>query len=210
MVSAAEARRKRIAIKRQLKLSARGICDPYTAAFQKYHERAVSPEPPKPHRLHDKYWAKTPRQQILTNERIRWRDIDIIQQYLAPNGYILPRRTTLLTRRNQRDLIKAVRIAQQMALLPYNWRPFDYQAMPLMDPLQFMADRLLEKWRDMQDARARAMLVVMVKKYPYLNYREYFRYCREKGVSAGSMGTVENENEDVPPKKQGELISQIS
>jgi len=123
----------------------------------------------------------------------------IYERYLAPNGYILPRRTTLLSRRNQKCLVKAVRVAQKMALLPYNWKPFDYQTMPLMDPVQFLADRLLEKWRDFSDARARAMLVVMVVKYPYLNYREYFKYCREKGVSPGVM-----KSNDGPAKSASE------
>jgi len=197
MVSAAEARQQRIKIRRQLKEFRYGTKpgdgssgDPYSAAFRKYAGQA-NPEPPKPHRLDDKYWARTPHEQILGKERITWRDVDIIQQYLAPNGYILPRRTTLLSKMNQRKLMKAVRTAQKMALLPYDWKPFDYQTMPLMDPVQFMADRLVDKWIDLGDQRSRAMLIVMVKKYPHLNYGRYFKYCREHSLSPGAMCTVE-------------------
>jgi hypothetical protein len=68
---------------------------------------------------------------------------------------------------------RAVNTARCMAVLPFEWKPPDYNAMPLMDPLQFLADRLT---MDIENQRSRAMLEAMMVKYPQLNYRVYFKW----------------------------------
>merc|ERR1711865_660827 len=109
-------------------------------------------------------------------EKITWRDIDIIQHFMTDNGYILPRRTTMLSRGQQKRLVKSVKTAQVMSLLPYNWKPSDYQAMPLMDPLQWMADRLTDRVKEYGDKRSRAMVQIMMERHPELNYRVFLKH----------------------------------
>lgn len=175
LVSVAEQKRVRIQIKKSLRRNA-AVYNPYSPEFKKWHGRQAGETPPKPFALHDRHWERTPLQERLLRERITWRDIDIIQHFIADNGYILPRRTTMLTKQKQKDLVKAVKTAQRMSLLPYNWRPSDYQAMPLMDPLQWMADRLTDRVKESRDKRSRAMLQVMMERYPELNYRNFLKH----------------------------------
>lgn len=175
IVSAAEAKRMRIQIKRSLARMSKTY-NPYSSSFRVYHGQEAPEQPPKPFRLPDKFWEPTPLQVQLANERITFRDLDIIQHFLADNGYILPRRTTMLSRRKQKDLVKAVQTAQHMALLPFRAKPRDYQVMPLMDPLQWMADRLTDRVREDKDRRSRAMLQVMMERYPELNYRNFLKH----------------------------------
>ncbi|CAJ1327920.1 unnamed protein product [Effrenium voratum] len=121
------------------------VYNPYSAAYRNYHKRQMPDEPPKPFRLPDKFWEPTPLQVRLANERITFRDLDIMQHFLADNGYILPRRTTMLSRKKQGELVKAVSTAQHMCIIPFRNKLKDYQVMPLMDPLQWMADRLTDR-----------------------------------------------------------------
>lgn len=175
LVSVAEQKRVRIQIKKSLKRCAKEY-NPYSAEFQRLHERSPSDAPPKPFRLPDHHWERTPLQERLGKEKITWRDVDIIQHFIADNGYILPRRTTTLSRQKQAKLVKAVKIAQRMALIPYNWKSPDYQAMALMDPLQWMADRLFDRVQEKRDRRSRMMLRVMMERHPDLNYRNFLRH----------------------------------
>eukprot|EP00929_Paragymnodinium_shiwhaense_P082742 TRINITY_DN43759_c0_g1_i1.p1 TRINITY_DN43759_c0_g1~~TRINITY_DN43759_c0_g1_i1.p1 ORF type:complete len:388 (-),score=73.79 TRINITY_DN43759_c0_g1_i1:91-1191(-) len=181
-VSIAEQKRVRIQIKKSLRRCA-DVYNPYTSASANYHGRnGPIDEPPKPFRLSDKHWEKTPLQERLGKERITWRDVDIIQHFVADNGYILPRRTTMLTVKKQKELVKAVKVAQMMSLLPYDWRVKDYQAMPLMDPLQWMADRLTDRAIELRDLRSRAMLKVMMSRHPELNYRRFLKDEATRGA----------------------------
>lgn len=175
IVSAAEAKRMRIQIKRSLARMSKTY-NPYSSSFRVHHGQEAAAQPPKPFRLPDKFWEPTPLQVQLANERITFRDLDIIQHFLADNGYILPRRTSMLSRRKQQELVKAVITAQHMALLPFRTKPRDYQVMPLMDPLQWMADRLFDRVREDKDRRSRAMLQVMMERYPELNYRNFLKH----------------------------------
>jgi len=179
IVGAAEAKRTRIQIKRSLARMA-GVYNPYNTSFRNYHKREKPDEPPKPFRLPDTFWEPTPLQAQLAREKITFRDLDIIQHYLADNGYILPRRTTMLSRKKQKELVNAVITAQHMALLPYRMKLKDYQAMPLMDPLQWMADRLTDRVKEERDRRSRAMLQVMMERYPELNYRNFLKHEAER------------------------------
>lgn len=175
LVSVAEQKRVRIQIKKSLRRNA-AVYNPYSADFKKHHGRESRDPPPLPFALPDKHWERTPLQERLNRERITWRDIDIIQHFIADNGYIMPRRTTMLSRQQQKQLVKAVKTAQNMALLPYNWKTPDYQAMPLMDPLQWMADRLTDRVKEHGDKRSQAMLQVMMDRYPELNYRSFLKH----------------------------------
>lgn len=194
-VSVAEQKRMRIQIKKSLRRCA-GIYNPYSSSFQRWHNRTPGEQPPKPFRLPDKYWEPTPLQARLANEKVTWRDVDIIQHYIADNGYILPRRTTMLSRKKQQALVKAVRVAQRMSLLPYQWQIKDYQAMPLMDPLQWTADRLTDRVVQDRDLRSRAMLKVMMERHPELNYRNFLKHEAEqqKREAASAGRSVGNDS----------------
>mmetsp|Transcript_16680 Transcript_16680/g.39126 ORF Transcript_16680/g.39126 Transcript_16680/m.39126 type:complete len:307 (+) Transcript_16680:167-1087(+) len=187
--SAAQQKRIRIQIKKSLARCA-NVYNPYTKASMQWHGRQAGDQMPKPFRLPDRYWEPSPLQVRLGRERITWRDIDIIQHFIADNGYILPRRTTMLSRKQQMALVRAVRVAQRMSLLPYQWRLQDYQAMPLMDPLQWTADRLTERWVEGRDKRSRAMLQVLMERNPELNFRNFLRHEANQG-SAGAAATTE-------------------
>lgn len=186
-VSVAEAKRVRIQIKKSLRRSS-NVYNPYSPEFKQWHgQEAGGQQPPKPFRLPDRYWEKTPLQERLGRETITWRDIDVIQHFIADNGYILPRRTTTLDRKQQAALVKAVRVAQRMSLLPYQWKLKDYQAMPLTDPLQWMADRLTDRALEERDRRSRAMLQVMIERHPALNYKRFLRAeAQRQGEPAGA------------------------
>merc|ERR1711920_1053700 len=108
----------------------------------------------------------------------------------------LPRRTTMLSRKQQKRLVKAVCTAQMMSLLPYKWRLQDYQAMPLTDPLQWMVDRLTERVVEHRDRRSAAILQVMSERHPELNFRNFLRHEARRGerhggtsASAATSGT---------------------
>lgn len=174
-VSVAEQKRIRIQIKKSLKRCSQ-VYNPYSREFKKWHDRKAGETPPVPFRLPDKHWEPTPLQVRLARERITWRDIDIIQHCLADNGYILPRRTTMFPIRKQKELVRAVKRAQKMALLPYFTKPQDYQCMPLMDPLQWTAERLTDRWIDDRDRRSQAMLRVMMERHPELDFRRFLRH----------------------------------
>lgn len=200
--SVAEQKKERIAIKKSFKRCS-AVYNPYSASFMQYHERKASEPFPKPFRLPDTFWEQTPLQARLSREKITWKDIDIIQHCLADNGYILPRRTTTLSRKKQNEMVKAVKVAQHMALIPYTWRVKDHQAMPLMDPLQWMVDRLTENWTNphKRDLRSRAMLRVMMEKYPELNFRLFLKHEAQKAQEEGAWqpGQAETDTKAAPP-----------
>lgn len=178
LVSVAEQKRVRIQIRKSLKRCA-NVYNPYSREFRNWHSREVPSEMPKPFRMPDRHWEPNPLQVRLAKEKITWRDLDIIQHFIADNGYILPRRTTMLSRKQQKDLVQAVRTAQVMALLPYKWRLPDYQAMPLMDPLQWTVDRLTDRWMEGRDKRSKAMLQVLMERNPELNYQRFLAHEAE-------------------------------
>lgn len=182
-VSVAEQKKIRIQIKKSLKRCS-PVYNPYSSDFKRYHGREKGDEPPKPFRLPDKHWEQSPLQVRLSREKITWRDVDIVQHFLADNGYILPRRTTTLSRKQQQALVKAVRVGQIMSLIPYKWKLKDYQAMPLMDPLQWTADRLTDRVVEARDRRSRAMLHVMMERYPELDYRNFLLHEAERAKAA--------------------------
>jgi len=188
-VSAADQKRIRHQVKKSLRRCSQ-VYNPYSSEFRRWHGQETGDQPPKPFRLPDKHWELTPLQERLSRERITWRDVDIIQHFIADNGYILPRRTTMLSRRKQAELVKAVQIAQRMALLPYNWKLKSFQAMPLVDPLQWMVDRLTDKVTEERDKRSHAMLRVMMERHPELNFRAFLKHEAEKATSERAASSV--------------------
>lgn len=50
---------------------------------------------------------------------IDYKDVTRLRRYMAENGKILPRRQTGTCARHQRELANAIKLARQMALLPY-------------------------------------------------------------------------------------------
>ena len=50
---------------------------------------------------------------------IRYRDIELLRSFLRDQGKILPRRSTHLTVKQQKQLSKAVKRARMLKLLPY-------------------------------------------------------------------------------------------
>ncbi|PZO56054.1 MAG: 30S ribosomal protein S18 [Phormidesmis priestleyi] len=56
---------------------------------------------------------------IQPDEKIDYKDVDLLRKYVTERGKILPRRITGLTSKQQRDLTKAIKRARIVALLPY-------------------------------------------------------------------------------------------
>jgi len=176
MVGAAEARRQRIAIRRSLMRQYR-MYDPYSA--ERNRGRPPVDPFPTPHKTDEQFWDPPPvMRRILRNHGryLTWRDVDVLHHFVSENGFILPRRITHATRRQQRTIFGSIVQARQMAVLPYDWKPTPAEMMPVMDPLQYLADKLTERYMTLRDRRAQAILKVMVQKYPNLNYFKYLKY----------------------------------
>ncbi|CAN5769688.1 30S ribosomal protein S18 [soil metagenome] len=56
---------------------------------------------------------------IQPDEKIDYKDVDLLRKYVTERGKILPRRISGLTAKQQRDLTKAIKRARIVALLPY-------------------------------------------------------------------------------------------
>ena len=50
---------------------------------------------------------------------IDYKNVEMLKEFIAPNGKISPRRTTGTCAKHQRELAKAIKNARFMALLPY-------------------------------------------------------------------------------------------
>jgi small subunit ribosomal protein S18 len=51
---------------------------------------------------------------------IDYKNIELLNKFIASNGKILPKRSTGTTAKNQRRLSVAIKRAREMALLPYH------------------------------------------------------------------------------------------
>ncbi len=190
LVSAADAKAVRVQIRKAL-LKNKQRYDSYSLDFRKWLKRLPADKIPVPHKVHEQFWEHSGLQKQLTRERITWRDPDILQHFRAANGYILPRRLTKLSRRKQMDLVKAVRIAQQMALIPFDWNSSGSETMPLMDPLQWMGYRLsrrVEKGKngvpvkdEVKNVRAAAMMTSLAETKPDVNVNYFKHLIRKRG-----------------------------
>jgi len=56
---------------------------------------------------------------ISINQKIDYKDIDVLSLFLTEQGKILPRRATGVTVQQQRRLTKAIKRARILALLPF-------------------------------------------------------------------------------------------
>lgn len=52
-------------------------------------------------------------------ESIDYKNVELLKKFIAPNGKIIPRRTTGTSAKYQRLLSTAIKRARQMALIPY-------------------------------------------------------------------------------------------
>jgi small subunit ribosomal protein S18 len=50
---------------------------------------------------------------------IDYKDVDMLKNFITPNGKISPRRATGTCAKHQRELARAIKNARFMALLPY-------------------------------------------------------------------------------------------
>ena len=56
---------------------------------------------------------------ISINQKINYKDIDLLSLFLTEQGKILPRRVTGITVQQQRKLTKAIKRARILSLLPF-------------------------------------------------------------------------------------------
>ncbi|MBE7380444.1 MAG: 30S ribosomal protein S18 [Leptolyngbya sp. SIO1E4] len=56
---------------------------------------------------------------IKPDERIDYKDVDLLRKFITERGKILPRRISGLTAKQQRDITTAIKRARMLALLPY-------------------------------------------------------------------------------------------
>lgn len=56
---------------------------------------------------------------ISLNQKIDYKDIDLLNLFLTEQGKILPRRATGVTVQQQRKLAKAIKRARVLSLLPF-------------------------------------------------------------------------------------------
>jgi small subunit ribosomal protein S18 len=54
-----------------------------------------------------------------TNQKIDYKDIDLLRLFITEQGKILPRRATGVTVQQQRQIAKAIKRARMLSLLPY-------------------------------------------------------------------------------------------
>ena len=53
------------------------------------------------------------------NQRIDYKDIDLLKLFLTQEGKIIPRRTTGVTVQQQRQIAKSIKRARVLSLLPF-------------------------------------------------------------------------------------------
>jgi len=56
---------------------------------------------------------------ISVNQKIDYKDIDLLKLFITEQGKILPRRATGVTVQQQRQIAKAIKRARILSLLPY-------------------------------------------------------------------------------------------
>ena len=56
---------------------------------------------------------------ISINQKIDYKDIDLLKLFITKQGKILPRRATGVTVQQQRQLAKAIKRARNVAILPF-------------------------------------------------------------------------------------------
>ncbi|CDJ59333.1 ribosomal protein S18 domain containing protein, putative [Eimeria maxima] len=175
LIGATEARRQRLLLRQSLR-RAEKLHDPLSQERSEYFGQQDIEEPPIPPHRPERFWdPSVSLRRVLKNKNlpITWKDLHILGNFIGPTGLLLPRRLTFASRIQQKFIYKAVAAARRVALFPYDRKPSPQQQMPLMDPIQFLADELTHRVAANGDLRAEAILRVLMQRYPKL---DYFRY----------------------------------
>ena len=51
--------------------------------------------------------------------KIDYKDVKLLQRYISEKGKIVPARITAVSAKKQRELAKAIKLARELALLPF-------------------------------------------------------------------------------------------
>ncbi|ANQ06420.1 Ribosomal protein S18 [Plasmodium coatneyi] len=202
-----EVKKQRRSIKRSLKEQYR-LYNPYSGEYSAHiglDKDSNSGESIVCNDKSEKYWNPGVDRKKLLNLRCPfiWRHTHLLHHFIGENGLILPRKINFTTRKQQIQIFKAICVARRMALYPYDRKPEKDDLIPLMDPLQMLADELIHRYVEKNDLRAQAMLKVMINKYPSLNYYKYF--CHESGetksgeAQPGEAQHGEGQHREEPP-----------
>ncbi|MFH1198446.1 MAG: 30S ribosomal protein S18 [bacterium] len=62
---------------------------------------------------------KTKKVKRIISEYIDYKDIKRLQKFITDQGKIIPRRITGLSSKQHRELVKAIKRARQIAIMPY-------------------------------------------------------------------------------------------
>ncbi len=62
---------------------------------------------------------KTKRVRRVINEYIDYKDAKLLQKFVTDQGKIIPRRITGLSAKQHRELVRAIKRARQLAIMPY-------------------------------------------------------------------------------------------
>lgn len=197
MASIMEMKKQKRSIKKSLKEQYR-LCNPYSSEYNTYHNLQLEKEDIHYPNENERYWNPSfNKRKILTIKTpFTWRHTHILHNFIGESGLILPRKFNLTTRKQQMQIFKAICIARRMALYPYDGKPNKDDLIPLMDPLQLLADELMHRYIELKNLRAQAMLKVMINKYPSLNYYKYFCYESKKNYMEQKKKEREQQEEE--------------
>ncbi|NOX66006.1 MAG: 30S ribosomal protein S18 [Chlorobi bacterium] len=62
---------------------------------------------------------KTKRVKRVINEYIDYKDAKMLQKFISDQGKIIPRRVTGLSAKQHRELVRAIKRARQIAIMPF-------------------------------------------------------------------------------------------
>ncbi|XP_954121.1 uncharacterized protein TA02895 [Theileria annulata] len=70
------------------------------------------------------------------NKPFSFHDLHVLHNFISEDGQILPRRINMTTRKQQIQIFKAIKIARNLALFPYNNKPSYHNQIPLINPIE--------------------------------------------------------------------------
>ena len=62
---------------------------------------------------------KSPRAKRVIKDYIDYKDAKLLQKFISDQGKIIPRRITGLSAKQHRELVRAIKRARQIAIMPY-------------------------------------------------------------------------------------------
>ncbi|EAN33901.1 Ribosomal protein S18 family protein [Theileria parva strain Muguga] len=110
------------------------------------------------------------------NKPFSFHDLHVLHNFISQDGQILPRRINMTTRKQQIQIFKAIKIARNLALFPYNNKPSYHNQIPLINPIEYMYNELFYKYKNENDLRCKTMIQILQNKYPNINYHKYLKY----------------------------------